>query len=77
MMYETDLQHLKLKKGSSVSVSLKLLHNSRYQFATNHYQWETCGQGFSDTIVPSSIPVLVVQLRDYHRVFHLPLDFCF
>jgi len=30
MMYETtDLQHLKLKKGRSVSVSWKLLHNSR------------------------------------------------
>jgi len=29
-MYETtDLQHLKLKKGRSVSVSVKLLHNSR------------------------------------------------
>jgi len=44
MMYETtDLQHLKLKKGRSVSVSLELLHNSRQQFITNHYQWETCG----------------------------------
>jgi len=55
MMYETtDLQHLKLKKGRSVSVSLQLLHNSRYQFITDHYQWEICGRGFSDTIVLSS-----------------------
>ena len=31
MMYETtDLQHSKLNKGRSVSVSLKLLHNSKY-----------------------------------------------
>jgi len=76
-MYETiDLQHLKLK-ARTVSVSLKLLHNSRQQFITNHYQWETCGGGFSDIIVPSSIPLLVVQLRDYCPVFRLPLDFCF
>jgi len=29
------------------------------QFITNLYQWAACGQRFSDTIFPSSIPVTV------------------
>jgi len=61
MIYKTtDSQHLKLKKGRYLSVSLKSLHNSKEQFITNVYQWDASGRGFSDPIVPLSILVLVV-----------------
>jgi len=40
---------------SEVSVSLKLLHNSNKKCITN--QCNACGWGFSDTIVPVSIPI--------------------
>jgi len=44
-----------------VNVSLKLLHNSTQKFTTNLYQWDACGRGFPDNIVPLSLPVLVVS----------------
>jgi len=50
---------------------------SEQPFITNLYKWDACGRGISDTIVPLSIPVLVVQVRDYRLVFRLPLHFCF
>ena len=40
---------------------------TQYQIAifsiTNLYQWGDCGRGFSDTIVPISLPMLVVARR--------------
>jgi len=46
-----------------VSASLKLLHNSQEQFITNPYQCDACDPGFSDTIGPLSISMLVVASR--------------
>jgi len=46
-----------------VSTSFELLHNRKYQFITNLYQCDGCGRGFSDTIFPSLMPVLVVASR--------------
>jgi len=46
-----------------VSTSLNLLHNSNWQFIINLYQWDTCGRGFSYTILPLSISVLVLAIR--------------
>jgi len=57
MMYETtDSQDLKLK-GKISNVSLKLIRKSNNQFITNLYQCDACGWGFSDTIVPLTIPL--------------------
>jgi len=59
MLYKKQgSQDLKLK--NKVSASLKLLHNSKYQFITKSYQSDACDRGFSDTIVLLSIPMLVV-----------------
>jgi len=42
MMYKTtDSKYLKLKV--KMSASLKSLHNSTWQFATNLSQWDVCG----------------------------------
>jgi len=52
-----------------VSASFKFLHNSKCQSLPNLYQWMAFGRGFSDTIVPLSISVLVVQVgagANYH-----------
>jgi len=60
-----------------MNVSLKLLHNSKWPFITNLYLWDAGSRGFSDTIVPLSIPVLVVQVGDDRPVLRLPFDFYF
>ena len=55
MVYKTtEFRNLKLKTGKLVSSLnwLKPLHNSKRKFITNLYQWDACGRGFSDTIVP-------------------------
>jgi len=37
------------------------LTNGKWQFITNLYQWDACGRGFSDLIVP--LPMFVVASR--------------
>jgi len=57
--------------------SLKLLHNNKEQFITDLCQWDACGQGFSDTIVSLSIPVLVEASRRLSCSFPSAIWFLF
>jgi len=66
MVYKTtEFRNLKLKTVKLVSSLnwLEPLHNSKRKFITSLYQLDACGRGFSDTIVPLSITVLVEASR--------------
>jgi len=63
MMYKTT-GFTRFETKKKMSASLKLLQNSEWQIVTNAYQCDACGRGgFSDTIVPLSIPILVAASR--------------
>jgi len=49
------------------------LHNSKKSPLVR----DACRRCFSDTMIPLSIPVFVVQVGGYRPVFRLPFDFCF
>jgi len=65
----------KMKKGEDKWVC----HWNCYTIAIYYksLQWDTCGRGFSATIVRLSTPVLVVQVGDHRPVFSLPCAICF
>jgi len=78
MMYKTtDSQHLKLKQGRYVSVSLKLLHNS------NLLQISISASGMPVIEASLTLPFLYQyqcqwqQVGNYRPVFRLPFNFCF
>jgi len=59
-MYKTRTKKRKIRASNWYSII------TQYQAIfsiTNLYQWGDCGRGFSDTIVPISLPMLVVARR--------------
>jgi len=54
------------RKGKTSECVIKII--TQYQYITSLYQWDACGRGFSDTIVPLSIPLLV-HVGGYRPVF--------